>query len=163
MRTSSSSTSPARPVSTPPQSEVNVFGLIRVTNAMLPLLRKGSRPRIVNMSSEVGSITNVTAPTSPLAAMPGNATYSSSKAAVNMITAQYAKELAGEGIKVNAANPGFTDTDVTHHRGIRPVEKGAEPTVHLATLDDDGPTGVLYGRLWTTEGDGDGGYGILPW
>lgn len=143
--------------------ETNVFGVVRVTNAMLPLLRRSSAARIVNVSSEVGSITDVTAPESPLAAMPASAQYPSSKAAVNMLTAQYAKELRDAGILVNAANPGFTDTDFTHHRGIRPVEAGAEPSVHLATLPDDGPTGILWGHLWTTDGDGDGGYGRLPW
>lgn len=92
--------------------------------------------------------------------MPASAQYPSSKAAVNMLTAQYAKELAGTPIKVNAANPGFTDTDFNGHRGIRPVDQGAEPSVHLATLPDDGPSGVLYGHLWTTNGNGDG---VLAW
>ncbi|MEH0109457.1 SDR family oxidoreductase [Tersicoccus sp. MR15.9] len=143
--------------------EVNVFGLVRVTNAMLPLLRKAPAARIVQVSSEVGSIDATSNPGSPLSAMPASAQYPSSKAAVNMLTAQYAKELADTPIKVNAANPGFTDTEFNGHRGIRPVEQGAEPSVHLATLPDDGPSGVLYGHLWTTEGDGDGGYGTLSW
>lgn len=143
--------------------EVNVFGLVRVTNAMLPLLRKAPAARIVNVSSEVGSIDATSNPGSPLAAMPASAQYPSSKSAVNMLTAQYAKELRDTPIKVNAANPGFTDTDFNHHRGIRPPESGAEPSVYLATLPDDGPSGILYGHLWTTQGDGDGGYGQLAW
>ncbi|ROS75467.1 SDR family oxidoreductase [Cellulomonas sp. PhB143] len=143
--------------------EVNVLGLVRVTNAMLPLLRRAPAARIVNVSSEVGSIGSQTSETSPLFAMPASAQYPSSKAAVNMLTAMYAKELKDTPIKVNAANPGFTSTDFNDHRGIRTVEQGAEASVHLATLPDDGPSGILWGHLWTTEGDGDGGYGVLPW
>lgn len=137
--------------------------MVRVTNAFLPLLRRAPAARIVNVPSEVGSMTSATDPSSALSSVPGSAQYPSSKAAVNMLTVQYAKELRESGIKVNAANPGFTDTDFNEHRGIRAVEQSAEPSVHLATLDADGPTGVLYGHLWTTEGDGDGGHGILPW
>lgn len=95
--------------------------------------------------------------------MPASAQYPSSKAAVNMLTAQYAKELADTPIKVNAANPGFTATDFNDHRGFRTAAQGAEPSVHLATLPADGPSGILWGHLWTTEGDGDGGYGVLSW
>lgn len=143
--------------------QVNVFGLVRVTNAMLPLLRKGSHQRIVNVSSEIGSIGGTTNPRSGVSRTGATAQYPSSKAAVNMLTVQYAKELEDEHILVNCANPGFTDTDFTQHRGVRPVQQGAEPSVHLATLPDDGPTGTFYGHLWTTEGDGDGGYGTVPW
>lgn len=143
--------------------EINVFGVVRVTNAFLPLLRKAPAARIVNVSSEIGSMDATMDPGSPVSGTPASIQYPSSKAAVNMMTVQYAKELQDTPIKVNAANPGFTDTDFTQHRGIRPVEQGAEPSVHLATLPDDGPSGVLWGHVWTTEGDGDGGYGILPW
>jgi NAD(P)-dependent dehydrogenase (short-subunit alcohol dehydrogenase family) len=73
--------------------EVNVFGVIRVTNAMLPLLRRAPAARIVNVSSEVGSVTAMTDPGSPLAQMPAGLAYPSSKTALNMITAMYAKEL----------------------------------------------------------------------
>lgn len=143
--------------------EINVFGVVAVTNAMLPLLRRAPSARIVNVSSEVGSMSAQRSPTSPLGQMRASAQYPSSKAALNMLTVMYAKELQDTSIKVNAANPGYTDTDFTGHRGIRTVEEGAEPSVHLATLPDDGPSGVLWGHLWTTEGDGDGGYGILGW
>jgi len=141
--------------------EINVFGVVAVTNAMLPLLRRAPAARIVNVSSEVGSITSQTDPASPLRQMPASAQYPSSKAALNMLTAMYAKELAGTPIKVNAANPGYTATDFNDHRGFRTAAEGAEPSVYLATLPDDGPSGILWGHLWTT--DGDGSYGRLAW
>ena len=94
---------------------------------------------------------------------PASAQYPSSKAAVNMLTAQYAKQFRDPSLKFNAANPGFTQTDFTGGRGVRSAAQGAEPIVHLATLPDDGPSGVLYGHIWTTDGDGDGGYGFLEW
>jgi NAD(P)-dependent dehydrogenase (short-subunit alcohol dehydrogenase family) len=87
--------------------------------------------------------------------------YPSSKTALNMITVMYAKELADTPIKVNAANPGYCATDLNHHSGFRTPQQGAEPSVHLATLPDDGPAGTFWGHLWTAGGDG--GYGVLPW
>ena len=114
--------------------ETNVFGVIIVTNAMLPLLRRAPAARIVNVSSEVGSITSMTDPASPLAQMPAGLAYPSSKSALNMITAMYAKELRDTPIKVNAANPGYTATDLNRHSGFRSVTEGAEASVHLATL-----------------------------
>ena len=142
--------------------ETNVFGVIIVTNAMLPLLRRAPAARIVNVSSEVGSITSMTAPASPLAQMPASLAYPSSKSALNMITALYAKELRDTPVKVNAANPGYTATDLNRHTGFRSVAEGAEASVHLATLDADGPSGILWGHLWTAEGPSDA-YGPLPW
>lgn len=141
--------------------EVNVFGVVAVTNAMLPLLRRAPAARIVNVSSEVGSISGQTNPASPLAQMPASAQYPSSKAALNMLTVMYAKELKDTPIKVNAANPGYTATDFNRNSGFRTVAEGAEPSVYLATLPDDGPTGVHWGYIWTT--DQAGGYGIIPW
>jgi NAD(P)-dependent dehydrogenase (short-subunit alcohol dehydrogenase family) len=142
--------------------ETNVFGVIIVTNAMLPLLRRAPAARIVNVSSEVGSITSMTDPASPLAQMPAGLAYPSSKSALNMITALYAKELRDTPVKVNAANPGYTATDLNRHNGFRSVAAGAEASVHLATLDADGPSGILWGHLWTAGGPGDA-YGPLPW
>ncbi len=142
--------------------ETNVFGVIRVTNAMLPLLRRVPAARIVNVSSEVGSITSMTDPASPLAQMPAGLAYPSSKSALNMITAMYARELRDTPIKVNAANPGYTATDLNRHSGFRSVAEGAEASVHLATLDADGPSGILWGHLWTTGAPSDA-YGPLPW
>ena len=141
--------------------EINVFGVVAVTNAMLPLLRRAPAARIVNVSSEVGSITAQSDPAHPLRQMPASAQYPSSKAALNMITAMYAKELRDTPIKVNAANPGFTATDFNDHRGFRSAAEGAEPSVYLATLPDDGPNGIHWGYIWTA--DSAGGYGIIPW
>lgn len=144
--------------------EINVFGVIAVTNTMLPLLRLAPAARIVNVSSEVGSISSQTDPTRPLGGMPPSAQYPSSKTALNMITAMYAKELRGTQIKVNAANPGFTSTDFSDHRGFRSAAQGAEPSVHLATLPEDGPSGILWGHIWTrADGVGDDGYGRISW
>jgi NAD(P)-dependent dehydrogenase (short-subunit alcohol dehydrogenase family) len=140
--------------------ETNVFGVVTVTNAMLPLLRRSAAGRIVNVSSELGSVTSVTDPASPLHAM-ASVVYPSSKAALNMVTAMYASELRDTAIKVNAANPGYCATDLNGHSGFRTPRQGAEASVHLATLDERGPTGTFWGHLWTA--DGDGGYGLLPW
>jgi len=142
--------------------ETNVFGVIRVTNAMLPLLRRVPAARIVNVSSEVGSITSQTDPASPLSQMRASLAYPTSKSALNMITAMYAKELRDTPIKVNAANPGYTATDLNRHSGFRSAAEGAEASVHLATLGPDGPSGILWGHLWTTGGPADA-YGPLPW
>ena len=140
--------------------ETNVFGVVAVTNAMLPLLRRAQAARIVNVSSEVGSIASMTDPDSPMWPM-ASVPYPSSKSAVNMVTAMYAKELRETPIKVNAANPGYCATDLNGHRGFRTAEQGARVSVHLATLAEDGPTGLLWGFLWTT--DGAESYGALPW
>jgi NAD(P)-dependent dehydrogenase (short-subunit alcohol dehydrogenase family) len=142
--------------------ETNVFGVIIVTNAMLPLLRRAPAARIVNVSSEVGSITSMTDPAGPLAQMPASLAYPSSKSALNMVTAIYARELRDTPIKVNAANPGYTATDLNGHSGFRSVAEGAEASVHLATLDAAGPSGILWGHLWTADGPADA-YGPLPW
>jgi NAD(P)-dependent dehydrogenase (short-subunit alcohol dehydrogenase family) len=142
--------------------ETNVFGVIAVTNAMLPLLRRSPAARIVNVSSEVGSVASMTDPASPLSQFPAGLAYPSSKTALNMITALYARELRDTPIKVNAANPGYTATDLNGHTGFRSVEEGAEASVHLATLPADGPTGSFWGHLWATGASGDA-YGALPW
>jgi NAD(P)-dependent dehydrogenase (short-subunit alcohol dehydrogenase family) len=139
--------------------QTNVFGAIMVTNAMLPLLRRAPAARIVNVSSEVGSIAAMTDPDSPLAQMPAGLAYPSSKTALNMITALYARELRDTPIKVNAANPGYTATDLNGNSGFRSAAEGAEVSVHLATLDASGPTGTLWGYLWSPRG----AYGALPW
>jgi NAD(P)-dependent dehydrogenase (short-subunit alcohol dehydrogenase family) len=142
--------------------ETNVFGVVAVTNALLPLLRRSAAPRIVNVSSEVGSITSMTNPDGPLWPM-ASVPYPASKSALNMVTAMYAKELRDAGFLVNAANPGYCATDLNHHTGWRTPVQGAEVSVHLATLSAGGPTGQLWGSLWAGgEGGGDSD-GVLAW
>ncbi|HET9929994.1 MAG TPA: SDR family oxidoreductase [Polyangiaceae bacterium] len=130
--------------------ETNVFGLIAVTQAMLPLLREAPAGRIVNVSSEVGSLTLQTDPKNPYR-IP-SASYVPSKTAVNAITVAFANELEKTRIKVNAACPGFTATDLNNFRGTRSVEQAAREPVRLALLDDDGPTGTFSNE-----------FGPLPW
>ncbi|MET0235911.1 MAG: SDR family oxidoreductase [Kibdelosporangium sp.] len=124
--------------------ETNYFGVLNVTNAMLPLLARSPAGRIVNMSSSVGSLAFMTDPDSLYASMPASATYPPSKTALNALTIQYAKELAKDGILVNAACPGYCATDLNDHQGLRTPAQGAAIAVKLATLDADGPTGGFF-------------------
>ena len=124
--------------------DTNVFGVFRVTKAMLPLLKKSGRGRIVNVSSGLGSLNRSADPNSGLAIQNQLLAYSSSKAALNMMTIQFANELKSAGIKVNSANPGYTATDMNQHRGPRTVEQGAAAPVRLALLPDDGPTAGVF-------------------
>jgi NAD(P)-dependent dehydrogenase (short-subunit alcohol dehydrogenase family) len=140
--------------------ETNVLGVIAVTNAVLPLLLRAPAARVVNVSSEIGSVTFMCDRSSPVWGMPASISYPASKSMLNMVTAMYAKELSGTGVKVNAANPGYCATDLNGHNGFRSAAQGAEVSVHLATLPHDGPTGTLWGYRW---GDGDDSYGELPW
>jgi len=122
--------------------EVNVFGVIRVTNALLPLLRRSAHPRIVTMSSTVGSLTRQTADAGDTG--PISAAYSPSKTYLNGVVVQYAKELKDTNILVNLACPGFVATDLNGFRGHRTPEQGAAIAIRLATLADDGPTGGYF-------------------
>jgi NAD(P)-dependent dehydrogenase (short-subunit alcohol dehydrogenase family) len=127
--------------------DTNVFGVIRVTNAMLPLLRHSPGGRIVNVSSSVGSMTLMSEPTHYFATLPAMASYPPAKSALNSLTVQYAKELGGIGILVNAADPGACATDFTRALGRkidRTAAQGAAIAVHLALLPADGPTGGLF-------------------
>jgi NAD(P)-dependent dehydrogenase (short-subunit alcohol dehydrogenase family) len=121
--------------------ETNVFGVIAVTQAMLPLLREAPAARIVNISSGGGSLTRNSDPTNPHRSMFG--TYSSSKTALNAITLAFASDLESTGIKVNAADPGFTATDLNNFAGTRSVQEAAREPVRLALLDANGPTGTF--------------------
>ncbi|MGK5680258.1 SDR family NAD(P)-dependent oxidoreductase [Actinoplanes sp. URMC 104] len=130
--------------------DTNAVGIVRVTEAALPLLRKSSNPNVVTISSSLGSFWAVTNPERPEYAVP-LALYAASKSAATMLTVQYAK--AQPGIKFNALEPGTTATDMTAAFGIgRPVEQSARVVVRLATLDASGPTGTLQDEA-----------GILPW
>jgi len=141
--------------------ETNVLGVITVTNALLPLLRRSTAGRIVNVSSELGSVTLMSDTSSPMWRFPPSVTYPVSKSALLMVTAMYAKELAGTPVKVNAANPGYCATDLNGHTGFRTAAEGASVSVHLATLPADGPTGTFYGYRWGGGPVGD--YDVLPW
>jgi NAD(P)-dependent dehydrogenase (short-subunit alcohol dehydrogenase family) len=130
--------------------ETNVIGVMRVTNAMLPLLRRSASPRIVNMSSTVGSLTLQATPGAETG--PISAAYAPSKTFLNAVTVQYAKELHDTNILINAGCPGYCATDLNGFRGVRTPEQGAAIAIHLATLPDDGPTGGFFD-------DG----GVVPW
>ena len=123
--------------------DTNVYGVIRVTNAMLPLLLRSPAPRIVNVSSMVGSLAQQSDPAGRLSVIPPTVAYPMSKTALNAVTVQYARELAGR-VLVNAADPGYCATDLNDHRGWRSAAEGAAIAVRLATLDADGPTGGFF-------------------
>ncbi|MGW6933218.1 SDR family NAD(P)-dependent oxidoreductase [Lentzea sp. NPDC054927] len=125
--------------------EVNLFGMVRVLHAFLPLLERSAAPVVVNVSSRLASLATAAAGSG----YPGVA-YPVSKAAVNMVTLQYAK--AFPGMRINAVEPGFTATDLNRGSGRQTVEQGAEIIVRMAQIGPDGPTGGYF--------DADG---PLPW
>ncbi|SNY66692.1 SDR family NAD(P)-dependent oxidoreductase [Paractinoplanes atraurantiacus] len=130
--------------------ETNVLGVIRVTDVMLPLLRRSASPRIVNMSSGVGSLTRQSEPdgeTGPL-----SMAYAPSKTFLNAVTIQYAKALRDTNILINMACPGFVATDLNGFRGHRTPEQGAATALRLATLPDGGPSGAFFEDA-----------GVVPW
>ncbi|GAA4232335.1 NAD(P)-dependent dehydrogenase (short-subunit alcohol dehydrogenase family) [Streptosporangium album] len=124
-----------------PLSETNVFGVVRVTHAFLPLPQRSAAPVVVNVSSGLGSKTLVTTPDTPAYAYPGVA-YPASKTTVNMITVQYAK--AFPGMRINCVEPDYTATGLNGHRGTQTVEEGAEIIVRMAQVGPDGPTGDYF-------------------
>jgi NAD(P)-dependent dehydrogenase (short-subunit alcohol dehydrogenase family) len=130
--------------------ETNVIGVIRVTNAMLPLLQRSTSPRIVNVSSGVASLTRQADPDIEIG--PIMAAYAPSKSFLNAVTVQYARQFAGTNILINAACPGLVATDFTGFHGPRTPEQGAATAIRLATLPDGGPTGSFF------EDDG-----VIPW
>ncbi|WP_280316188.1 SDR family NAD(P)-dependent oxidoreductase [Nocardia abscessus] len=130
--------------------DTNAVGIVRVTEAALPLLRKSSNPTVVTVSSSAGSFWAVNNPERPEYHLP-LALYSASKSAATMLTVQYAK--SQPGIKFNAVEPGTTATDMTAAFGIgRSPEESARTVVQLATLGADGPTGTFQDET-----------GELPW
>jgi NAD(P)-dependent dehydrogenase (short-subunit alcohol dehydrogenase family) len=122
--------------------ETNVFGVLTVTNALLPLLRRSAAPRIVNVSSSGASLTRNADPALSVH-LPISAGYTPSKTALTSLTLQYARELRPDGILVNAVCPGHCATDLNHHSGHRTPEQGAEAAVRMATIPKDGPTGTF--------------------
>jgi NAD(P)-dependent dehydrogenase (short-subunit alcohol dehydrogenase family) len=113
--------------------ETNLFGAWRTIQAFAPDMRRARWGRIVNVSSEAGSLASMGA---------GTPAYATTKAALNALTRVVAGELAGSGVLVNAVCPGWTNTDMG--RGGRPVRDGAASVVWAATLPDDGPTGGFF-------------------
>ncbi|WP_035560146.1 SDR family oxidoreductase [Burkholderia sp. 9120] len=122
--------------------DTNVFGVLAVYQAMLPLLRRASAARIVNVSSGVGSLTTNSDPAFPYRAIFGPV-YPASKTALNALTLAMALELEPEGTKVNAVSPGFTKTNLNGYAGTETVEEGAREAVRVALLGADGPTGTF--------------------
>jgi len=127
----------------------NVLGVVRVTQAFLPLLEESERPVIVNVSSGMGSMTLTSDPDRVESQIVGLA-YPSSKSALTMLTTMYAKALPA--MRVNAADPGYTATDLNGHRGPQTVTEGTDAIVALAQLGPDGPTGTFRDR-----------HGVVPW
>jgi NAD(P)-dependent dehydrogenase (short-subunit alcohol dehydrogenase family) len=128
--------------------DTNVFGIVRVTQAALPLLGRSAHPVIVNVASGVGwprFLSTEGRDEFPVPAIP----YASSKAAVIALTVQYAKNLPG--FRVNVSDPGYTATDFNHHGGHQTVTEGTDATVRLALLGPDGPTGEFHDRFGRIE------------
>jgi NAD(P)-dependent dehydrogenase (short-subunit alcohol dehydrogenase family) len=126
--------------------ETNVFGVVRVTQAFVPVLERSAAPVIVNVSSGMGSLGRTTDPErieSKIVGLP----YTSSKSALNMITSQYAK--AYPEMRINAVDPGYTATDFNAHSGPQSVEEGAEIIVRAAQFGPDAPTGAYLDRKGT--------------
>jgi NAD(P)-dependent dehydrogenase (short-subunit alcohol dehydrogenase family) len=132
--------------------DTNVFGVLAVYQAMLPLLRKTPGSRIVNVSSGVGSLTTNSDLAFPYRAIFGPV-YPASKTALNALTVAMAIELEPKGIKVNAVSPGFTRTNLNGYAGTETVEEGAREVVRVAMLGPDSPTGTF--TRWKGE--------TIPW
>jgi NAD(P)-dependent dehydrogenase (short-subunit alcohol dehydrogenase family) len=131
--------------------DTNFFGVIALTQAFLPLIKKSSAGRIVNVSSGLGSLAQNSDPAWEFYAVKPLA-YNSSKTALNAFTVMLAHELGATNVKVNSADPGFTATDMNGHRGYKTVEQGASVIVELTALPDDGATGGYFDDK-----------GVVPW
>jgi len=131
--------------------ETNFFGVIQVTQTFLPLLKASAAPRIVNVTSGIGSLTHQSDPLWEYYSLKGGA-YGPSKTALNAYTIALAYDLKDLGFKVNAVDPGYTATDFNNHRGYKTVATGAAPIVQYATIGDAGPTGGYFGEE-----------GVIPW
>jgi NAD(P)-dependent dehydrogenase (short-subunit alcohol dehydrogenase family) len=128
--------------------ETNVFGVVTMINAMLPLLKSAPHPRVVNVASTTASLTLTADPSTMFGQENNSLAYASSKSAVVMLTLQYANALkrdAAHGhIKMNAVTPGYIATDLNGYSGPRTVEQGAQIVVKMATIPDDGPSGGFF-------------------
>jgi len=121
--------------------ETNVFGMVRLLHAFLPLLQRSAAPVVVNVSSGLSKTADLANPGGPVHFYQGVA-YPASKTAVNTVTVQYAK--AFPGIKINAVDPGYTATDLNGGTGVQTVEEGAEIIVRMAQIGQDGPSGEYF-------------------
>jgi NAD(P)-dependent dehydrogenase (short-subunit alcohol dehydrogenase family) len=137
--------------------ETNVYGVVRVTQAFLDLLKKSPEPRIVNVSSSVGSLSLQSDPNWPAYHYGKYAVYGSSKSALNMYTVHLAYELKVTAFKVNAVDPGYTKTDFTNYQGTGTVEEAASRVVKYALIEKDGPTGKFFSEETNPE------TGEIPW
>lgn len=136
--------------------ETNVYGVVRVTQTFIDLLKKSPEPRIVNVSSSQGSLTLASDPSHRYYHYKG-AVYQSSKSALNMYTIALAYELRDTAFKVNAVDPGSTKTDFNYHRGIGTIEDAGARVVKYALIDKDGPTGKYFSEEINPE------TGEIPW
>lgn len=136
--------------------ETNLFGVVRVTQAFLHLLRNAPQPRIVNVSSSMGSLTLHSDPTWKYYSTKG-AAYLSSKSALNMYTINLAYDLRDTAFKVNAVDPGFIKTDFNNHRGTGTVEEAAKRIIKYATTGAEGPSGKFFSEEYNPA------TGEIPW
>jgi NAD(P)-dependent dehydrogenase (short-subunit alcohol dehydrogenase family) len=136
--------------------ETNVIGVARVTQAFMGLLKKSMQPRIVNVSTSVGSLSLQSDPAWPAYQYAKYAVYASSKAALNMYTVHLAFELRETAFKVNAVCPGYTKTDFTGNNGGE-VEVAAKRIAKFALLDENGPTGKFFSEETNPQ------TGEIPW
>lgn len=136
--------------------DTNVIGTASVTREFMPLLRNSDQPRIVNVSTSVGSLSLQSDPGWPAYHYAKYAVYAASKAALNMYTIHLAYELRDTAFKVNAVCPGYTSTDFTHHNG-GPVHIAAARIVRYALIGQDGPTGQFFSEETNPE------TGVIHW
>ena len=131
--------------------DTNVYGVIRMTQAFIDLLKKSAEPRIVNVSSSQGSLTLASDESNKFYHYKG-AVYQSSKSALNMYSIVLAYELRETPVKVNMVDPGFTKTDFNNHRGTGTVEDAAKRVTKYALIDNNGPTGKFFSEEFYPEG-----------
>tara|TARA_R110002020_G_scaffold63170_4_gene168858 strand:- start:2540 stop:3310 length:771 start_codon:yes stop_codon:yes gene_type:complete len=124
--------------------ETNVYGVVRVTQVFLDLLKKSTEPRIVMVSSSVGSLTQQSDPQWPVYDTAKFAVYASSKSAMNMYTVHLAYELRDTPFRINMVDPGYTKTDFNYNMGFTAVEIAAERIAKYALIGQDGPTGKFF-------------------
>lgn len=131
--------------------ETNVFGIVAVTNAMLPMLRKSPAGYVANVSSSLGSIASLSDPNSQIWQYANLLAYNSSKAALNAITLIYANTLRADGITVNAVDPGYVATDLNNHAGHLTAEQAGMAIARHVTQPDTGLTGAFLTQSGETQ------------